>query len=173
MAYRISKEALVPLLAKCIIRHGTLKNVSEYPAKVSESGGDATVTEEFIALREIRRYEDSDEMIRSAYEKALVACQSAIEQAEEEISDLKNRLPNKPDNIKRSFLEIPNLRYIILWFGVVAIAAWMDEENFSATLAAAVVIAGTGFLCFLAVINRGGGLTNYDPKQTRGVNDGK
>lgn len=155
MSYRVSKEALVPMLAKCIIRHGTLNAIEKYLSKVSERGGDATVTEEFIALNEIRGYENSNEMIQSAFEKAVIACQSALDKADLEISDLKSRIPDVNNQKGRTYLGIPNLPYIIAWLGVVGIAAWMDEKNFSATLAAAVVLAGTGLLCFLVFINRG------------------
>ena len=153
MAYSISKEALVPLLVKCIIRHGSLEAVRNYPSKVSERGEDATVCEEFIALNSIRRYDDADDMIRSALEKVVVATYGALEEAEAEIKNLKASTTSQIAKPKLKSLSTPHLKYILSWFLVVGIAAWMDEENFSATLASAIVIAGTGLLCFLAYLN--------------------
>jgi hypothetical protein len=154
MAYSVSKESLVPLLTRCITRHGTIKAISEFPSSVSEKGGDATVTEEFIALREIRKYDDSNEMIQASFERAVEAYIAALNEAEAEIKELKVHVSNHSVIPKSPNPMIANLKYIVLWFGVVGIAAWMDDENFSATLAASVVIAGTALLCFLAFLSR-------------------
>jgi len=154
MAYSVSKESLIPMLFRCIIRHGSLEAVSNYPSKVSERGEDATVCEEFIALNSIRRYDDADDMIQSALEKVVVATYGALEEAEGEIKDLKNSAASQPAQPRSQPSGIPHLKYILSWFVVVGIAAWMNEENFSATLASTIVIAGTGLLCFLAYLNR-------------------
>ncbi|MEP3212108.1 MAG: hypothetical protein ABJQ29_02845 [Luteolibacter sp.] len=154
MAYSVSKEALVPMLTRCIVRHGTLKAIGDYPDIVRERGEDATVTEEFIALNEIRKHNDSEEMIRAAFERAILAYTGALDKADKEIKELNNRPQDNAIQKPASPPFIPNLKYIVLWFAVIGIGAWMDEENFSATLAASVVIAGTGFLCFLAFLSR-------------------
>lgn len=159
------------MLARCIIRHGTLEAIKDYPSKVSERGGDATVCEEFIALNSIREYDDSEKMIQSAFEKAILASKGALDQADEEIKQLSSRAEVKTAQKARLLPVIPHLKYILSWFVVVGIAAWMDEEKFSATLASAVVVAGTGFLCFLAYLNRGAVTTNGSAGNKMGESD--
>jgi hypothetical protein len=154
MAYFAPKESLVPLLARCIIKHGTIKAIRDYPSTVSDRGGDATVTDEFIALNEIRRYEDSNEMIQAAFENALSACMAALDKAGQENKELSNRPQNNVKQKQPVNPFFPYWKHILLWCGVIGIGAWMDEENFSATLAASVVIAGTGLLCFLAFLSK-------------------
>ena len=146
MAYSAPKESLVPLLVRCLIRHGSIAAINRHPESVRMQGGDATVCEEFIVMNEIRRYEDSEEMIREAYEKVISASKSALDKADAEIKELtaqQNQVATKAP-------PKPWWFYAVGWAIVVAVAAWMDEENFSATYAASVVLAGTGFICFFA-----------------------
>lgn len=151
MAYSISKERLVPLLTKCLIRHGSIEAIQSYPASVTkERRGDATVCDEFIVMNEIRRYEDSEDMIRQAYERVITASKSALDKADAEIKELTERQAE----IEGNAAVRPWWFYALGWAIVVGVAAWMDEENFSATLAASVVLAGTGLICFFAYQER-------------------
>ncbi|MDA7930124.1 hypothetical protein N9B63_04735 [Akkermansiaceae bacterium] len=150
MAYSISKESLVPLLTRCLIRHGSIEAIQSYPASVSKEGRDATVCDEFIVMNEIRRYEDSEDMIRQAYEKVITASKSALDKADAEIKELTERQAE----IEGNTAVRPLWFYVLGWAVVVGVAAWMDEENFSATLAASVVLAGTGLICFFAYHER-------------------
>lgn len=149
MSYRISKEALVPLLCRCLIRHGTLQAIKDYPSKVSENGGDATVCDEFIVMNEIGRYDDCEELIRESYEKVILSVRGALDKADSEIQALKAEQPSKQKSVSSNLFEAW-WKYLIPWALIVGAAAWMDEEGISATLASSVVISGTGFLCFFA-----------------------
>ena len=156
------------MLAKCIIRHGTIEAINAYPNKVREKGGDATVTEEFIALYEIRKCDNANEMIRNAFEKAVLALMGTLDKADKEIKELRSLVENQTAQRRRRIPVIPNLKYILLWCGVIGIATWMDSKNFSATLASTIVIAGTGFLCYLAFLSKGAAGDISDQRNSNG-----
>ena len=82
MAYSVSQSDLVPMLAKCLLKHGSLAAVENYPDQVSEQGGDATICAEFIALHEIRKTSNPEDLIRAAYDKAIHAATRALRDAD-------------------------------------------------------------------------------------------
>lgn len=66
MSYRNSPDALVPMLAKCLVRHGSMEAIENYIRDFEKGGGDATVCPEFIATHEISRRSDREQMIAEA-----------------------------------------------------------------------------------------------------------
>lgn len=138
MSYSTDKESLVPLLGKCLLKHGSLKNVEEYPQKVRESGGDATVCSEFIALHEIRRYSESDEMIQSAFEVALAASRKALKEKDQLSS------PEPSEEINRE--KFPFLA-ATLWVFIVIAALYFEDESVSPLLLSSIVLSGSYMIC--------------------------
>lgn len=67
MSYQISPDALVPLLARCLVKHGSMEAIHNHIRDFERNGGgDATVCPEFIATNEISRRADRDAMIAAA-----------------------------------------------------------------------------------------------------------
>jgi hypothetical protein len=67
MSYQIPPDALVPLLARCLVKHGSMEAIHAHIRDLERSGsGDATVTPEFIATNGISRRVDGDSMIAEA-----------------------------------------------------------------------------------------------------------
>jgi hypothetical protein len=71
MAYRVTKEQIVQILAQCLYKHGSMEAVIAYIDEYAKTGNDATVCAEFIATNDLWRYDDKEEMIRRAKDLAI------------------------------------------------------------------------------------------------------
>jgi len=137
MAYSVSESDLVPMLAKCLLRHGTLEAVKNYPQQVSSQGGDATVCAEFIAMREISMTSNPQELISAAYEKAIKAATSALRDADAKTSKSEivgSQISNNRMSKKTTWLIPP-----ALWIFIAGICIWFEDEGTSPMLLASIV----------------------------------
>ena len=128
MAYSVSQSDLVPMLAKCLLRHGSLAAVENYPEQVRNQGGDATVCAEFMALHEIRRTSNPEELIRAAYEKAIQAATGALRDA-----DVKSSKEVTPvvRQAKRPVWLIP----LVAWLIIAGLSIWLERRGHESYIA--------------------------------------
>lgn len=151
MAYSVSQSELVPLLAKSLLRHGSLKAVESYPEQVRNQGGDATVCEEFIALHEIRRTSNSDELIRAAYEKAIQAATGALRDADAKSPKAVTMGP--PSSTDRQAKWPTWLFPAIAWLVLAVLCIWLEDGGSSPILLASIV-ASTAYLSGVSITIR-------------------
>lgn len=137
MAYSVSQSDLVPMLAKCLLRHGSLAAVENYPDQVSKQGGDATVCAEFIALYEIRRSANPEDMIRAAYEKAIQAATAALRDADSKTA--KAGVESPPPSSDRQGKRPTWLIHAIGWLVLAGLCVWLEDEGSSPVLLASIV----------------------------------
>ena len=147
MAYSVSQSDLVPMLAKCLLRHGSLAAVENYPEQVRNQGGDATVCAEFMALHEIRRTSNPEELIRAAYEKAIQAATGALRDA-----DVKSSKEVTPvvRQAKRPVWLIP----LVAWLIIAGLSIWLEDEGTSPILLASIVASAAYLLGVVIAIRR-------------------
>jgi hypothetical protein len=144
MAYSVSQADLVPMLAKCLLRHGSLEAVQSYPDQVSSQGGDATVCAEFIALHEIRRTSNPEELIRAAYEKAIQAATGALRDA-----DAKSPAAvavGSPSSTVRQSKRPAWLIPAVAWLALAGLCIWLEDEGSSPVLLASIVASAAYLL---------------------------
>jgi hypothetical protein len=127
------------MLAKCLLRHGSLEAVESYPEQVRNQGGDATVCAEFIALHEIRRRANPDDMIRAAYEKAIQAATGALRDADAQPT--KSGTKGSPDSIVRQTNKPAWLVPAVAWLALAGLCVWLEDEGSSPTLLATIVVS--------------------------------
>ncbi len=144
MAYSVSQADLVPMLAKCLLRHGSLEAVERYPDKVREQGGDATVCAEFIALNEIRRTSNSEDMIRAAYEKAIQAATGALRDAD--AKSPKTVVVGTPSSTDRQGKRPTWLIPAGAWLALAGLCIWLEDEGSSPILLASIVASAAYLL---------------------------
>jgi Flp pilus assembly protein TadB len=120
-----------------------MEAVERYPEQVRKQGGDATVCPEFIALHEIRRAEQSEDLIRAAYEKAIQAATGALRDADtkqpETQSARSQALATRSG--RRPSWVVP----VVAWLVVAGISIWLEDEGTSPVLLASIV-ASTAYL---------------------------
>jgi hypothetical protein len=147
MSYSIDKSALVPLLAKCLLRHGSVEAMQEYMDNVSKKGGDATITDEFIATYEIGKYEERKEMTLAAYQKAMKAACMALNEADDRLREQRKLIPIPHENKVIEWLKNKKVLASIAWVVFIAITVWLDEEvRISEILLSTMVVAATFIL---------------------------
>ena len=141
MAYSVSQSDLVPMLAKCLLRHGSMEAVERYPDKVSKKGRDATVCPEFIALHEIRRSDNSRDLIQAAYEKAIQAATGALKEADAKRPAATQKIESYRASRQRTWV-VP----AITWLLVVGVSIWLEDEGTSPLLLASIVASAAYLL---------------------------
>jgi len=157
MSYSITKESLVPLLTRCLIRHGSIEAIRLYPDSMAKKGMDATICDEFIVMNEISSYEDSEAMIREAHEEAIKTCKSAFEKANAETKELKaeiKELKEQQTNTESLSTQKPWWFFALGWAVVIGVAAWVHEPYIPSDLPTSIVFAGTLFICFFAYLDK-------------------
>ena len=111
MSYRISPDAVVPLLARCLVTHGSMEYIQNYITEYSQKGlGDATVIPEFIATYEISKIRDSATLIAQAQAMADEAIETtraeSVGPREKELHEALLRMkkvdPSVPPRYRRS-----------------------------------------------------------------------
>jgi hypothetical protein len=152
MAYSVSQSDLVPMLAKCLLRHGSLAAVEDYPEQVSKQGGDATVCAEFISLYEIRRTANPEEMIRAAYEKAIQAATGALRDADSKTP--KEGVHLAPSSLVRQRKKPAWLIPAIAWLVLAGLCIWLEDEGSSPILLASIVASAAYLIGVTATIQR-------------------
>jgi hypothetical protein len=125
------------MLAKCLLRHGSLAAVEDYPEQVSKQGGDATVCAEFISLYEIRRTANPEDMIRAAYEKAIQAATAALRDADSKTP--KTGVEVAPFLSVRQGKRPTWLIPAIAWLVIAGLCVWLEDEGSSPILLASIV----------------------------------
>ncbi len=144
MAYSFSKSDLVPMLAKCLLKHGSLEAVKSYPAQVRNQGGDATVCAEFIALNEIMKSENPNDLIHASYEKAIQAAADALREA-----DAKNLKSGDEESLCSSARHDKGRAWLIpsiAWLVLAGISIWLEDEGASPILLASIVVSAAYLL---------------------------
>lgn len=152
MAYSVSQSDLVPMLAKCLLRHGSLTAVENYPDQVSKRGGDATVCAEFIALYEIRMTANPEDMIRAAYEKAIQAATIALRNA-----DSKTPKAGWAEALSTSVRQGKSPAWLIsavAWLVLAGLCIWLEDKGSSPILLASIVASATYLLGVNSPIRR-------------------
>ena len=152
MAYSVSQSDLVPMLAKCLLRHGSLAAVESYPELVSKQGGDATVCAEFIALYEIRRTANPEDMIRAAYEKAIQAATGALRDADSKAP--KKGVEVAPSLSVRQGKRPTWLFPAIAWVAIAGLCVWLEDEGSSPILLASIVASAAYLIGVNTTIRR-------------------
>lgn len=150
MAYSVSQSDLVPMLAKCLLRHGSLGAVESYPEQVRNQGGDATVCAEFIALHEIRRASNPEDLIRAAYEKAIQAATEALRDADAKAP--KTVAAGPPSSVRQSKKPawlIPS----VAWLALAGLCIWLEDKGSSPILLASIV-ASAAYLLGVSITTR-------------------
>jgi hypothetical protein len=138
------------MLAKCLLRHGSLTAVENYPEQVSKQGGDATICAEFIALYEIRRTANPEDMIRAAYEKAIQAATGALRDADAKAPTAVGPPSSPVREGKRPAWLIP----VIAWLGLAGICIWLEDEGSSPVLLASIVASAAYLIGVITAIRR-------------------
>ena len=118
-----------------------MEAVERYPDQVSKDGGDATVCVEFIALHEIRRSENSEDLIQAAYEKAIQAATNALKEADAKRPAATQKIESCRISRQRAWV-IP----AITWLIVVGVSIWLEDEGTSPLLLASIVASATYLL---------------------------
>lgn len=149
MAYTVSQADLVPMLAKCLLRHGSLEAVQSYPEQVRSQGGDSTVCAEFIALHEIKRTSNPEELIRAAYEKAIQAATGALRDA-----DAKAEAVGPPSSTVRQSKRPTWLLPAVAWLILTGLCIWLEDEGSSPILLASIVASAAYLLGVSITIRR-------------------
>lgn len=144
MAYSVSQSDLVPMLAKCLLRHGSLEAVESYPEQVRNQGGDATVCAEFIALHEIRRTSNPEDLIRAAYDKAIQAATGALRDAD--AKSLKAVAAGPPSSTVGQGKMPTWLIPAVAWLVLSGLCLWLEDEGSSPILLASIVASATYLL---------------------------
>lgn len=160
MAYSVSQSDLVPMLAKCLLRHGSLEAVERYPDEVRAQGGDATVCAEFIALHEIRRTSNSEDMIRAAYEKAIQAATGALRDAD--AKSPKTVVVGLPSSTDRQGKRPTWLIPAVAWLVLAGLCIWLEDEGSSPILLASIVASAAYLLGVSITIRRNKERTSRD-----------
>jgi hypothetical protein len=154
MSYSIDKSALVPLLAKCLLRHGSVEAMQEYMDNVSKKGGDATVTEEFIATYEIGKYEEREKMTLAAYKKAIKAACMALDEADEKLSAQEKIILTQRENKVVEWLKNKRVLASIAWVVFIAITVWLDEEVGTSSLLLSTMVVAATFILSLVLMGK-------------------
>jgi len=140
------------MLAKCLLRHGSLEAVERYPDRVREEGGDATICAEFIALNEIRRTSNSEDMIRAAYEKAIQAATGALRDADAKTPKTLVADPQSSTNQRgeSSTWLIP----AVAWLVLAGLCIWLEDKGSSPILLASIIASAAYLLGVRITIRR-------------------
>lgn len=152
MAYSASQSDLVPMLAKCLLKHGSREAVESYPEQVGNQGADATVCDEFIALYEIRRRSNSEDLIRAAYEKAIQAATGALRNADAKSTKAGTVVP--PYSIVRQGKSSTWLIPAVAWLVLAGLCVWLEDEGTSPILLASIVASAAYLLGVGVTIQR-------------------
>ena len=152
MAYSVSQSDLVPMLAKCLLRHGSLDAVESYPEQVRNQGGDATVCAEFIALYEIRRTSNPEDLIRAAYEKAILAATGALRDADAKAA--KAVAVGTPTSTVRQGKKLTWLIPAVAWLVLSGLCIYLEDKGSSPILLASIVASAAYLLGVSIAIRR-------------------
>jgi len=116
MSYQVSPDALVPMLARCLVKHGSMEAIQDYIRDFEKNGGgDATVCQEFIATYEISMM--SDRAARIAQAQAMA--EDAIEKSraetagprEKELYEALQRMKEIDPSVPTSISKIPGFPF--------------------------------------------------------------
>ena len=116
MSYRISPDAVVPLLARCLVTHGSMEAIQNYITEYSQKGlGDATVIPEFIATYEISKVRDSATLIAQAQTMADEVIEKtraeSVGPREKELHEALLRMKKVDPSVPTSISKIPGFPF--------------------------------------------------------------
>jgi hypothetical protein len=116
MSSRISPDAVVPLLARCLVTHGSMEAIQNYITEYSQKGlGDANVIPEFIATYEISKMRDSATLIAHAQAMADEAIEKtraeSVGPREKELHEALLRMKKVDPSVPTSISKIPGFPF--------------------------------------------------------------